>query len=271
MIIPMFKQWHPLPGVSVLCPTYGRAARLPGLVMSYLKQDYAGPSELVILNDRHDQVFTFDPTLAPSTKLVTILNVPQQFPTLGEKRNRLVAAATFPLVAWWDDDDRYLSGHLTKGVGRIRVGYRGSFQSHIWANDGKSLTYAWARSPFAHAVMEKQAILDAGGFPAQQMHQDVALNYVMNHKLHAFWAESDSGFPTTVYRLPGSSNHTHVGEFDDPTNNAAARAYMQGTVDARVGLGKEPTGTIPIVPKWGVDYDALAAAAWAAQKPVGAP
>ena len=267
MIIPPFKSWGSLPGISVLCPTYGRAARLPGLVQSFLVQDYKGPSELVILNDRHDQVFTIENT----GRQVTIINTPVQFPTLGDKRNKLVSLATFPLIAWWDDDDRYVPEHLSSAVGRIRVGYRGSFHSHIWANDGKTLTYSRARSPFAHAVMEKQAILDAGGFPSQQMHQDVALNAVMMHKFNAFWGEYDSGFPTTIYRVPGTSNHTHVGEYGDPSNNAAARAYIQGTVDARVGLGKEPVGTIAIVPKWGVDYVALAKAAWAAQKPLGAP
>lgn len=265
--IPPFRQWATPPGVSVLCPTYGRAARLPGLVQSFIQQDYAGASELVILNDRHDQVFT-----CPGTgKVVNILNVFDHFPTLGEKRNKLVELATFPLVAWWDDDDRYLPGHLTKAVGLIRQGFRGSYQSHVWVNDGKTLAYSRSRSPFCHAVMEKQAILDAGGFPAQQMHQDVALNSILVHKLRAFWGEGDTGFPTSIYRLPGSSDHTHVGEFDEPTNSAAARAYMQGTVDARIGLGKEPTGTITIVPKWGVDYAVLAAAAWAAQQAKGPP
>jgi hypothetical protein len=44
---------------------------------------------------------------------------------------------------------------------------------------------------------------------------------------------------------------------------------MQGTVDARVGMGTEPTGTIVIAPKWGADYSALATAAWAAEQAKG--
>ena len=232
---------------------------MPGLVQSFLQQDYAGPLELVILNDRHDQAFVYESTGKP----VSIINVAQQFPTLGDKRNKLVDLATFPLVAWWDDDDRFLPSHLTSLVRLVRQGYRGGQHSHAWRNDGKSLTYIRSHTPLCNAIMEKQAIIDAGGFPAQQMHQDVALCKVMNHKLHVFWGDENTGFPTFVHRIPGTSAHTHVGEFDDLTNSAAARAWMQGTVDSRVGAGTEPTGVITIVPRWGVDYSALAAAAWA--------
>ena len=179
------QTWARMPGISVLCPTYGRVGRLPGLMMSFLQQDYAGPSELIILNDRHDQALTLDApacvAAAPEgmrTKNLSMINAPQQFASLGEKRNRLLELAVYPYVAWWDDDDRYLPGHLTKALGLIRQGFRGSMQSHVWLNDGKVLTCARPHSPFCNAVMEKQAILDAGGFPAQQMRADLG-NVVM--------------------------------------------------------------------------------------------
>jgi hypothetical protein len=264
---PPFKQWSSLPGVSILCPTYGRAARLPGLIQSYLEQDYQGPLELIILNDRHDQSFQLPPVAKP----VSIINITEQFPTLGDKRNRLVALAQYPYVAWWDDDDRYLPTRISRGMGTIRQRYRGSLEGWIWLNDGKALTLQRPWSPFANAIIEKQAIIDAGGFPSLQMHQDVALMQVLVHKLNTFHAEPDLVFPTTIYRKPGTSNHTHVGQYSDPSNNAAARAYMQGSVDVRIADGLEPSGTITLLPKWGVDYVALAQAAWDAIRPTSPP
>jgi hypothetical protein len=262
---PPFRSFSTLPGISILTPTYGRTRRLPGLIQSYLQQDYAGPCELIILNDRHDQRAVLD---AVTDKQVTILNADQQFVTLGEKRNRLVSLATFPFVCWWDDDDRYLPGHLTTVLGQIRTGYRGAMPSHIWLDEGGQvpiLHRPW--SPFANAIMEKQAILDAGGFPAQQMHQDVALATTMHYKLKVFHAESDTGMPTCVYRKPGSSDHNHVGEFAEVSNSAAARAYMQGSVDSAIQAGVEPAGVVAIQPKWERDYTTWCATAWAARAP----
>lgn len=263
--MPPFRSFPRLPGISVLTPTYGRTRRLPGLLQSFLAQTYAGPCELIILNDRPDQRILID---AVPEKQVTVLNVAQQFATLGEKRNKLAGLATFPFVCWWDDDDRYLPDHLATVLGLIRIGYRGAQQSHIWLDDGTAApTLTRPHSHFAHAIMEKQAILDAGGFPAQQMHQDYALAKAMHTRLKAFHAESDNGFPTCIYRKPGTSDHTHVGEFPDPTNSAAARAYIQGSVDGAISAGLEPTGAVAIQPKWERDYTTWCAAAWAARVP----
>jgi Glycosyl transferase family 2 len=270
MHIPPFMDWHEhRPGVSILCPTYGRAARLPGLVQSYLQQRYAGPLELIILNDRGDQLFHLG-VPQRDDRIVDLHNVADHYPTLGEKRNALLAMAQHPYVMWWDDDDRYLPDHVENSVIWIRQGYRGSLQSHVWLDDGKIIVMSRPQSPFANAVIERTAITEAGGFPATQMHHDIALNQALVHKLHAFHTESDTGFPTCIYRKPGSSDHTHVGEFTDtsPSASAAARAYIQGSVDNRVDLKLEPTGAIPILPAWERDYSALCTTAWNAVKAV---
>ena len=73
--------------------TYGRYAGeeadhtvlIEEAVESFLRQDYLR-KELVILNDTPGQVIEFD---HPRVK---IINWPERYPTLGEKRN---AAATF--------------------------------------------------------------------------------------------------------------------------------------------------------------------------------
>jgi hypothetical protein len=266
------QTWDHPPGISVLCPTYGRAARLPGLVQSFLQQDYAGPLELIILNDRHDQTFAVDPTnsfVRNGYRKVYVINMGHQFPTLSDKRNRLLDMAAFPYVAWWDDDDRFLPSRLTTGMQMMRVGFQASHEPQIWLNDGKSVTLSGAWSPFATAIIEKQAIVDAGGFTTQQLvDEDIALMQVLVHRLRAFPVEATGACPTTIYRKPGTSNHAHVGEAGVPSSSHDARVYMQGSVETRINNGQEPIGIITIVPKWGVDYAALVRAAWTALHPL---
>jgi Glycosyl transferase family 2 len=264
--LPPFRTFATPPSISVLTPTYGRTRRLPGLLESFLQQEYVGAHELIILNDRADQHLVLDPAVI-GTKDISIINETTHRSTLGDKRNALASLAGGDFVCWWDDDDRYLPTHLTRALSLVRTGYRGAQPSHIWLDEGTtapSLQRPW--SPFANAIMERSAIFDAGGFPLQQMHQDVALANAMHLKLHAFWAESDTGFPTCIYRKPGTSDHTHVGQFTDTTNSVAARAYMQGAVDESVREGAEPTGTVVLTPRWERDYTSWCNAAWKASR-----
>jgi hypothetical protein len=48
------------PPVSCICLTFGRAHLLEESVYSFLRQDYSGVKELIILNDYNQQILTFD-------------------------------------------------------------------------------------------------------------------------------------------------------------------------------------------------------------------
>ena len=72
-----------LPGISVLCPTYGRTSLLPEVLKSYSLQSYQGKSELIVLNDRYDQNLIY----AGNDKTIRIINVKERYETLGHKRN----------------------------------------------------------------------------------------------------------------------------------------------------------------------------------------
>ena len=76
--------WKTRPAVSCFCLTYGRPELLEEAIFSFLQQDYAGPKEMIVLNDYADQVLTFD---HPE---VQVVNVPRRFRTLGEKMNAAV-------------------------------------------------------------------------------------------------------------------------------------------------------------------------------------
>ena len=47
-------------GVSCLCLTYGRGRLLEEAIESFLRQDWPGPKELIVLNDHPDQELVID-------------------------------------------------------------------------------------------------------------------------------------------------------------------------------------------------------------------
>lgn len=100
------------PAVTCLCPTFGRFAHLRRALQCFLDQDYPGEKRLLILNDGREPVRV---GAAMGTCGVEVANR-ARFASLGDKRSWLLRAAGTPLVAHWDDDDLYLSWHLTRGV-----------------------------------------------------------------------------------------------------------------------------------------------------------
>ncbi len=93
--------------LSAVCITYGRPALLEEAIESFLRQDYEGPKELVILNDCAAQQLEFD---HPE---VVILNSPVRFRSIGEKRNACAALATGDFLLPWDDDDIHLPHRMS--------------------------------------------------------------------------------------------------------------------------------------------------------------
>jgi glycosyltransferase involved in cell wall biosynthesis len=95
-------------GVSCLCLTYGRPHLLEEAIESFLRQDWPGEKELIVLNDHPAQQLAF------AHPEVSIINLPRRLRTLGEKRNLSVALARHDNLLIWDDDDIYLPWRITE-------------------------------------------------------------------------------------------------------------------------------------------------------------
>ncbi len=101
-------------GISCVCPTYSRVELLEESIECFLKQDYEGPKELLILNDYPEQTLIFD---HPD---ITIINTQRRFKTLGEKRDATIALSKYEWYAVWDDDDIYLPHRLSFSMNKIK-------------------------------------------------------------------------------------------------------------------------------------------------------
>ncbi|RYD67789.1 MAG: glycosyltransferase family 2 protein, partial [Verrucomicrobiaceae bacterium] len=97
------------PLISCVMPTYGRPDYVNEAIRMFLDQDYPN-KELVILNDCVGQNFTCD---LPPEAGVRVINHPERFPSLGDKRNACIGLAQGEFIAIWDDDDVYLPWRLS--------------------------------------------------------------------------------------------------------------------------------------------------------------
>ena len=95
------------PKVSCFCATYGRPHLLEEAIESFLRQDYPGAKELVILNDYPGH------TLHYEHKEIRIVNRDKQILPLGRKFNETVELCDGDILLPWEDDDIYLPWRIS--------------------------------------------------------------------------------------------------------------------------------------------------------------
>jgi glycosyltransferase involved in cell wall biosynthesis len=101
-------------GVSVIIPVYNREPLLEEAIRSVLAQEYGGPLEIIVSDDG-----STDKSLQIAESFgrpVRIVHKPFGCKAQGVSatRNRGIAAATQPYIAFLDSDDFYLPNHLNR-------------------------------------------------------------------------------------------------------------------------------------------------------------
>jgi len=99
------------PLVSCLCCTYARPIQLGEVIKCFIDQDYDN-KELIVLNDQEGVNLVLK-NCPPNIK---IINYPQRFNSLGQKRNYIKDLASGEYCCIWDDDDLYLKHRITKSI-----------------------------------------------------------------------------------------------------------------------------------------------------------
>jgi len=236
-----------------MCPTFGRPQRLlEESVYSFLRQDYPGAKELLILNDFDRQAITFD---HPE---VRIFNCATRFGSLGEKRNAAAALCRYDLIAVWDDDDIYLPHRLTFSAARYHAQRR-----FFKANQAFVMYDGAVRGPrtsrFHGASLWHRSLLEeAGGYAHIGSGEDADLEI-------RFQAIAGEGIDYEliapdeiyyIYRWKGTHSY-HLSRYgrdgDGPTANDRVAEY----VAAQIERGEIASGKIALEPQWTVDYAQL--------------
>ncbi|MFQ5734587.1 MAG: glycosyltransferase [Planctomycetaceae bacterium] len=164
-----FSRWDALPFVSCQCITYGRTELLDEAVESFLRQDYAGAQELVILNDYSELTIQCD---LPEVKVV---NLPYRMKTIGEKRNACVALCSGGVIFLWDDDDISLPHRISYSLQQMEGGrYFNGDKCWYWQN---GVIDEQPVQNLLHGMSSwtVQLFDEVGGYPHQQSGEDAGL------------------------------------------------------------------------------------------------
>jgi hypothetical protein len=259
MIVRLFggEDWRmeTRPAVSCFCLTYGRPRLLEEAIHSFLRQDYAGPKEMIVLNDYADQVLEFD---HPE---VQVINLAKRFRTLGEKMNAAVALASHDLLFAWDDDDIYLPHRLSFSVAAFdsRKGFFNATSAWFWSDDS---LIGPVQNRFHAASCWSRALFDAiGGYAATGSGTDA----IFEQQLAAGFPGATAPFAVTpeeiyyVYRWGGMGTY-HLSTLGiGKAGQNRGYAEVAAAVELQARRGEIPLGRVVLQPCWKHDYTQLVA------------
>jgi len=231
-----------LPKVSCLCPTFARVALLEEAIESFLRQDYAGEKELVVLNDFTAQNLSFD---HPEVK---VHNLSERAASLGEKRHRTAELATGEYFMTWGDDDIHLPWRISRMVESIkREGKPLVLEGwHFVIQEDGVFMNRWSTCG-AH-IVARDFYEYVGGIPLLDAGEDVEFNRISQELIGAPLPCANST-PAFVYRWHGT-RRPHVSGIgtEKPYAKMLERAH------AHVREGEEPSGNVVLKPVWRDDY-----------------
>jgi hypothetical protein len=246
------------PFLSAICLTYARQPWLEEAIDCFLKQDYTGPKEMLIVNTfpRQKLSLVLPPTLNCEQPNIRIINLDTRPPSLGDARNLAIEAALGTHIVTWDDDDWYLPGHLSA----IAKGYHEEtdwvFLRQQFYLDGQRIVSIVPGSCPVFSFT-KRAWKAVGGYPALGVGEDRAIvgKITSTHKGERVELRPDE--ITFMYRWGQGVFHMS-GEGDDRPGHATAHDRIADFINHRADNGSIPTGPIELHPKAALDISKLA-------------
>lgn len=237
-------------GISCTCVTYSRVELLEEAIESFLRQDYTGPKELVILNDTDDQTLEFE---HPE---IVIINSKRRFRSLGEKRDAAVSLCKYDWIAVWDDDDIFLPHRLSFSMNKIienNLEYYKLGSSFTW--DAKNGITKWFNnSYFSACIFSRDAYISTSGHGYTNTGEDFFLENQIkanfkNSCLTEKYGHSKNIQPQDIYyfyRWSDIEGHATSckGQADELNWISKRRKNNQ----------KRKTGLIQLKPVWRHDY-----------------
>jgi glycosyltransferase involved in cell wall biosynthesis len=208
-------------------------------VESFLRQDWQGAKELIIVNDCVDQEIIF------THPEVVVINLPRRVRTLGEKRNVSVALARYDWLLPWDDDDICLPWRIS-----VTASALANEQFFKCPTAWSICAGRWQPEPVfgrfhGASGYTRSLFATAGGYPLMNAGEDVAIE----QKFEAY-----SRLRGLMLRQTMVPNHKiyYVYRWGMGAYNTTGRSELP-ELDVR-----ERRGSIKLNPRWDDDYVALA-------------
>ena len=200
-------------GVSCLCLTYGRPTLLEEAIESFIRQQWDGPKELIVLNDHPDQELLYD------HDEVRIINLGWRLPTLGDKRNLSVTLARYDHLLVWDDDDIHLPWRIEETANALaRSQYFKSEQVWVWEDEALYEHSPQDQEWFHSASGFSRFLYDeVGGYARINSGEDVNFEQRLrrNQQGSKFWKVSKLPLERIYYIYRWSHSHYHTTGCND--------------------------------------------------------
>ena len=217
-----------MPRISVVIPTYNRAAYLAGAIESALGQD-CGDTEILVVDDGSRDASR--EVVAPYADSGRVRYVWQENAGVSAARNRGIREARGEFVAFLDSDDAWLPGHLRR-LSRALVAHheaRIAFSNFVFTGYGdvqefsnafgasvhRLLSGSFARA--ADGVWVSRAGLLAGlldiGFPFRIQGSMVYRGFLLEHDL---WFDEAMSFTEEAQFVVEAACHTPILFVEEP-------------------------------------------------------
>lgn len=223
-------------GVSCICPTFGRWELLEEAIESFLRQDYGGAAELVILNDADWQELVF------RHERVYVFNRSERCNDMGSKWNELVCLSAHDCFIPWPDDDIMLPWAIRSFVELL--GQNEYVHPHgRWVASSKGVKEHTPRGAQGIIAFTRQAWREAGGYPEMYSGQDTAFlrrlrNLYGRHQPKVSIA--DTFFIYRWWGIPFHLSRNTTKELWDGLGDRIRATTVHGRIELK--------------PRWGRDY-----------------
>lgn len=229
--------------ISVLTLTYQRHHLLEEAIESYLRQDFLGESEMVIINDSPKVDYIFE---HPS---IRIINLKERFTSIGKKLSFGFSQCKYDYIYRLDDDDLLTPWALRNTWDDIitHSGYE------IYRSDGH---YSFEHNSFKaissnvnNGNVYSKNYISRIEFPDSSFGEDSAITYHFNGKIY----ESHLGDKSMIYRWGMNTYHiSGMGDINNEARNEWTDRIVQ-TTDKNSKKGFEE-GVVILTPHFGEEY-----------------
>lgn len=239
--------------ISCICPTFGRPHVLEESVESFLRQDFEGSKELIILNDDTQQELVFE---HPD---VRIINMDKRFQTLGLKYNyAFFELAQGRYITPWEDDDIFLPHKLKYQYNMLEshnADYHRLARAFFW-NNGQ-ITGLEENRFFCTGMWSRRLLKAATGADVKA---NACADVTIEEKLkftslpESYLLEHNPVPEDTYYLYRWGGIGTHLSGYTGDDETKLERAQFDITHSE-----KYRTDRIVLEPKYHADYDSHSA------------
>ena len=235
--------------ISCKCITYGRVEYLEESLASFLKQEYTGEYEMVIINDYPLQKLHFN------HPKVRIYNLDFTFETIGEKENFAVSACKHDTIAVWDDDDLALPNHLSN-INKYFTPFELLHWSNAIAFNNKTIA-TLGQVGNSGIVYNKSLWRRVGGHAFENAGYDTTfVNKATRAGARIQRAVPPNDEVSWLYCWGNGSYHmSGMGADDGNKPNVLVRHAEH--IEYLRQQGKIPTGDVELNPTWKKDYSKM--------------